>query len=453
MKSFIKRFFESSGSSIARKNGQYAITLATDLEQLFGQKELKLVFEADDVNEDTELVTHGSYVLNTIHAFLQDRGIKIVSKLPEKFKTSKDQIEEKIEVENGSIRSSRVKKEKTVDIIFNFKVTFLSDEKSEDIYSMGIDQRGTVFDSKSYYTDELIQNELIPQQQKGAIELTRKEAEQLFRQCLKAASQRAQEFGRSLQNDILKRLHRNITRIKGYYTAQIEELHRNQPSYEERRLMLEREYEHKLKEEIKNHQLRIVLKLLSYHVIERTETQIHLDLKPKRNDHAVTLQILYDNFSDQIDYGACPTCQAVMDKIIFTHDGMIGCSRCVLKCESCGSLFSDKVGTMTCEICDKHVCQQCLISCSQCGNKVCKEHVHACDVGNEMTCEHCLKKCSTCGKNLCDEHTFRCAATSEPICFEHRVICRGCRKIYSSNYVSRIKKKEKVCPSCATEFE
>jgi hypothetical protein len=450
MKTFVKTFFQRHDSKVSDRQNKLVVTLSEPLQKLFGQDILHLVFNAQDVDEDSELVTHGSYVINTIYNYLQDRGTKIVSRLEERYAPSKSGLEEKIQIENGTIQSSKIKKEKTLDILFNFKITYLSDEKSEDIVMLGIDRHGTVFDPKHYYTDAVMKNHLIPLQQKGPIELSKKELELRFRECLKAASAQAQEYGRTLQNDIFKRLHRNITRIKGYYTAQIEELHRNHPSYEERRLTIQREYEHKLKEEISNHKLRIVLKLLNYHLIERSEIEMVMKLRSKSFEMPLTA--VYDTFTGEMDYGACPSCHANMEKIIMAKDDKIACGHCAFTCSTCKKQYADVQHALSCGVCQNPICAHCVVQCASCQQSVCGAHSHVCAVGNEITCGNCLKHCGVCNMELCGEHTFHCATTHEPVCFEHRVICKGCRKIYSAAYVDQLKKNQKICPDCQTPF-
>jgi hypothetical protein len=451
MKLFLKHFFEIHQSRIKESGNRLSVQLSDELRQYFKQDELELVFDPNDVDEKSELVTHGSFVLNTVYNFLQDRGGKIVSRLEEKHKPTRDDLLKKIRVVNGSVHSLKSKKEWVVDILFNFKVTYLSDEKLEDIFTLGVDTHSAVFDAGAYYTDSVIGN-VQPLHQKGGIELSRKELEIQFRECLKAASERAQEYGKGLQNEILKRLHRNISRIKGFYTAQIQELHRNQPSYEEKRLHLDRELQHKLNEEIDNHKLRIVLKLLSYHIIERPEVLISAKLCPDSSKAEIMMNMVYDAYAGVLDFGTCPVCHSIMEKIVMSDDGKIGCSHCSFVCSTCHKHSSDVQHAAACVVCNDPLCANCQTECATCHQPVCDKHQHTCTVGDEMVCAQCVKSCGQCKRELCNDHTFHCHATQEALCFEHRVICSGCRKIFSPLYVQQLKKNERFCPDCRTPF-
>ena len=451
MKLFLKQFFQIYQSRTKESGNRLSVQLSEDLREYFKQDELELVFDPKDVDERSELVTHGSYVLNTVYNFLQDRGGKIVSRLEEKHKPSREELLDTIHIVNGDVRSLRSKKEWVVDILFNFKVTYLSDEKLEDIFTLGVDTHSAVFDASAYYTDTILKN-VLPLQQKGGIELSRKDLEIQFRECLKAASERAQEYGKGLQNEILKRLHRNISRINGFYTAQIQELHRNQPSYEEKRLHLERELQHKLKEEIDNHKLRIVLKLLSYHIIERPEIRIAVKLGPLSSKAEAIMDMVYDSYLGELDYGSCPVCRSNMEKIVISDEGKIGCSFCSFVCSTCGKQSSDVQHAAACVVCSQPLCANCQSECNTCHQPVCDKHHHVCAVGEEMVCASCVKSCGQCKKELCSDHTFHCHATQDTLCFEHRVICSGCRKIYSPRYVQQLKKSERFCPDCRTPF-
>lgn len=451
MKSFLKQFFEINRSEIKESANRLSVKLSGELREHFKQDALELVFDAQDVDEKSELVTHGSYVLNTVYSFLQDRGGKIVSRLEERYKPTKEELLSLLRIDNGKVASLKTKKEKAVDILFNFKVTYLSDEKMEDIFTLGVDTSGAVFESGDYYTPAVMKD-VVPLQQKGSMDISRKEIEIQFRECLKAASDKAQEYGKTLQNEILKRLHRNIARIKGYYTAQVQELHRNQPSYEEKRIHLEREQERKLKEEIDNHKLRIVLKLLSYHIIERSEVRISAKFESPLSRSESALEMVYDPYQGVMDFGSCPVCHSNMERIILSDDGKIGCSHCSYACSTCKKHYTDLQHASSCSVCNDPLCTRCLTLCTTCRQPVCEKHQHVCSVGNELICATCLTVCKVCNRELCTDHTFTCHATHETVCFEDRVICKGCRKIYSPNYVRQLKKNAAFCPECRTPF-
>ncbi len=445
MKTIIRDFFISHGAELTESGEKFIIKLPELLQKDFGQETLELVFDPQYVDEKTELVTHGSYVLHVIHRYLQDFGIKIVSRLPEKFSPEKDVLASKIKVQNGKALSLKTKKLKNIDVLFNFKATYLSDEKAEDIISVATDPNGVVFDPAEYY-NEAVLNKLISLQQKGAIEITHKEIELYFRECLKTASSRAKQYGQSLQDEILKRLHRNVTRLKGYYGAQIEEVNRGQPSYEEKRIGYEREYQSKLKEEIENHRLRIVLKLISYHIIERTDIEIFFDLEHS-DKSKIPMKALFDSFTGKIDHGSCPSCKQLITNYLLLGSSKMACDRCVFICSKCKTIYPDKNRARHCVTCSTPICDKCLAPCQSCGNAICDAHTTVCHVGKELLCEDCKMACEVCATPLCKDHSFECSATKAPVCFEHRIICKGCRKIYSKKFVDGLKKK-KICPTC-----
>jgi hypothetical protein len=448
MKDFVQNFFLYNNSPIRNDGDSLIVELDPVLQPVFNQERLKIVFDPRHVTEDTDLVTHGSFILNTIYGYLEDRGNKVVSRLREKFKPDRGDILKKIPIENGHISQVRIKKERTVDILFNFKISYLSDEKTEEIYQLGVDRHGVVFDALSYYTDTVVQNDLEPLSQLGGIDISRKDIDIQFRECLKVVSSRAQSHAKSLQNEILKRMHRNISRIKGYYMAQIEELHRNQPTYEEKRLTIEREYAHKLQEEILKHKLRAVIKLINFHVVERNEYDIFISVINKHTREEQELKIVFDSFTNEVDLGVCPSCQAVMETIVVTTNNTIACKHCSYHCTRCKKRFGDLQHAYQCEICGDQLCTDCVTVCSVCKKPVCEKHSDLCDIGNELVCSECLKSCSVCRKAICHEHTFYCSATNAPVCYEHRIICRNCRKIYSVQFIRNNKKGVSLCPAC-----
>ncbi len=451
MKEFVESFFRTYGAEVEACNGEIVVQLRDELRDLFEQDALRLVFDARDVDEDSELVTHGGYILSAIHSFLQDKGVKVIGRLPDRHPFDRDEMKPSLIVQGGRITDFRAKKDRTADCVFYFKVTFLSDEKSEKLYAVGTDRHGALFDAEEYYTDDVILKDIVPLAQKGSIDLTRKDIEKLFRDCLKSASERARSEAAELQREVLQRLHRSVTRIKGYYTAQIQELHRNQSGYEDRRLAIEREQQHKLSEEISNHRIRIVLKLINLHIVERTETLVTLTVQPAHGD-PVEHVVQFDHFTGLLDYGTCPSCRMAMDTLVLTEAGEIACPKCTTTCHACGRISRDLHRVAVCQICERPTCDRCAHACTQCGKRICADHAHACAIGHEISCDECNTQCEECGKPLCKEHVFVCAASGASVCFEHRVICTKCRRVYSSRTVARLKKSERICTGCGTSL-
>lgn len=451
IKQFVTDFFEATSSAMEETDGVLEVRLSDELQEVFRQPVLRLVFDPHDVSEDTELVCHGSYVLNAIHQYLQDRGAKTVSRLRDKYKTTPEEIQKLIRIENGAVTNVRLKKIKTVDLIFNFKASFLSDEKSEEIYRIGIDRHGVIFQADAYYRDEQMKDDMTSLTQLSAVDVSRKAVESHFRDCLKAASGQARMHAKSIQNDILKRLHRNIARIKGYYSAQIEELHRNQPTYEEKRVAIEREYRHKLSEEIANHRLRIVLKLINMQIVERSETDVHIRFRQHGSVSERPYQLIFDTYTGELDYGACPMCQASMEVLVVTGDLQVACQHCSYTCSHCGKISGNRERSQQCHNCGSQLCPECVILCRDCKKPACNEHADLCAIGNEWVCSDCMRSCSVCGKILCSEHAFVCAKSNQPVCYEHRLICKHCRKVFSSEVIKKTGQGVK-CPSCKVSW-
>jgi hypothetical protein len=447
IKQFVIDFFMVTNSVWREQSGVLEVELSDELKPVFNQPSLRLVFDPHDVSEDSELVCHGSYVLNTIHQYLQTHGAKTVSRLIDKYKPTDDDIHNLIRIENGTITKLKLKKIKTVDLLFNFKASFLSDEKSEEIYRIGVDRHGVVFQADQYYRDEMMKADMTSLSQIGTMDVSRKDVESHFRDCLKAASEQSKSHAKSIQNDILKRLHRNIARIKGYYAAQIEELHQNQPSYEEKRIAIEREYDHKLKEEISNHRLRIVLKLINMQIVERSEFEIQIKYTQRGSLSERPYQLIYDTYTGELDYGLCPLCQASMETIVITHDLQVACQHCSYTCTQCGKHSGEIQRAYHCHQCNEVLCPDCVTVCHDCKQPACGDHSDLCAIGNEWVCSGCKKHCSVCNKTLCAEHAFICSKTNQTVCYEHRIICKHCRKIFSTSAIKKSDPKPK-CPSC-----
>ena len=441
IKNFIKRFFELNNQQITESKPGFKVSLDPAMQQVFQKETLNLVFDVKEVDEQSELVTYGSSVLNHTYLYLQSKGEKIVSRLPRKHKILKKALVKQLKVLNASLANAKLKNVKHVDIILNFKISYLSDEKSEELYSIGIDHNNALFDPAVYYDIESIYHDLEPLDRKS-ISFSASQLENQFKVCLKDVAAYAQKRAKNLQDDMLKRLHRDVSRLKSFYYGQIEEMNQTQPGYERKRITFEREYQHKLRDEVNNHRLRVILKLVSYHLVERSDIDAILDLEVNKKP-TDSLTVSFDCFTGELDYGSCPTCATNMEHIVVDQALKIGCPSCTYTCSSCNKITADLHQRDTCHVCHELICPSCFATCSDCGKTCCPKHTVSCKIGREVVCADCSEECSVCKAALCADHAFHCALSGSAVCFEHKIACRKCRRVFAPEAV-----KSKECPEC-----
>lgn len=455
IRDFVVAFFESRDASVLSENGRLIVHLPDDLKEAFGKPKLDLVFNSRDIDEDSELVTHGGYVLSKIHGLLQGKGQKVVSALSERFPFDAPSIRKQIVVKRGSVSAFKGKRLNSVDILFNFKITYLSDEKIEEMHSVVIDKYGNIFQPYDYYHSE----DIVPKTEKKSGKVTRKYIENSFRECARHVSEYAKTEGARHKNEILQRLHKNISRLKGYYEAQIEEISPTNPQYEQKRALHVGEYEKKLAEEIENHGMKIVLSLVSYQIIERTDIECRLEITGevagKRRKTPYTHTALFDPYSGTFDLGLCAACSAPASELVVTDGNALACSHCAYACSSCLSTYSRfRINPSACKTCGSEMCEGCAARCFDCGQPVCPEHSKVCGVGQEVICGDCASHCQVCEKELCEDHSFICSSTGDRICFEHKFICKTCRRVFSQSFIKTKRKKaleDNLCPACSRQ--
>ena len=444
MKEFVKKYFQAHSAELSDHDGHLQVTLTPELQEVFKQNELRLVFDVNDVDESSELVTHGSFVLNSIYQQLQPRGEKVVSQLEQRLKPTLSRLRRQIVVRNAAIASITPVIAHNQDLIFNFKISYVSDERNEEIRSVGIDRHGAAFDPEQYYFDK-DRRPVLASRSRKEFRLPRSRIELLYKQCLKETAQAAKVQATQLQDEVLKRLHNSITRIKGYYESQISELNDSNPSYESRRLVLDREFRHKLTEEINNHRIRIILKLLSYQVIERTDSDVTISIRCP-DGHVIEVFTSFDTFTGLLSLGNCMECGSKQEEIVVARGHTVGCPTCVFECAGCHEPVAELQRRALCHCCEKPVCPTCVLICTDCHKAVCPEDMLSCAVGRELTCRACAEPCGICGDSLCKDHAFHCAKTREPICHKHRIVCSACRSIFSPNLFQG--SSGPVCPNC-----
>lgn len=436
MKEFIVDFFKSYGSRVKEQDHVLRIDLSPELTTYFQRPTLQLVFNSQYLSPETELVTHGSYIFNLIYDLLKDRGVKTFLKLPRRVSslergrrgstTPKASLED-IQFCNGELIHKRTQRTYQVDWYFNFKITYWFDEKIEETYALKVNSQGILTRCPDPFSELCwMQGEL--NGQKSRPPLSRDKIRRLYERCLAEVQAYAREQSTKLQEKLMERLYKNLSRLEVYYRQSQDEITGTDERQREKKLeLLQQEYRLKVEEELDNHQIQILISLINFCSVQTPVLYRRFLLRAYGKEEELVL--VKNLFSGKVEYPICSSCGTPLHIA-----GMCGlrahitCNKCLSHCQECDQDVCSSCGIHACEYCQIEVCQDCRRICNECGKWFCNQHVLGCRLCKIEFCETCAETCQVCGWTVCGRHLIRCAVCEEKICSRCKTSCSHCEE-------------------------
>ncbi|KAA3605660.1 MAG: hypothetical protein DWQ06_03315 [Calditrichaeota bacterium] len=437
MKDFIQHFFEARNCKVQDVKNRLLVELTPELQTEFRSEKLHLAFTSKSLTENSELVTHGSYIPTKILSILSEEGQKVVGKLPSQNTLSKKAFQESLSTKSSEIKKLTRTTKLNYELIFNFKATFVSDEKFDELYSVKL------FEEKAKVSKiEFVKNEKVEElthRDSGVISEAEIEAKLFF------ATETLQNYltkrTSEIEKEVLKRLYENLKRLKSYYGEQIAAFRRSSvPGTDEKAEFIEMELKKKKIEEVKNHSLKVELQLISFQLLERKV--YHFDFHLKSSTLEKNISASFDTFNGKLTYPTCEGCGEQTSKIELCDSKHLLCPNCLSVCEKCGEMACRSCGVETCSVSGEILCQNCQKICDSCGQATCDNHSHFSQEENELICENCLIVCKNCQSKVSIDHAGGCSVSNESFFCENCLnVCSKCQKQYLKNY-------EKECTHC-----
>ena len=437
MRAFVRDFFTAFGADVVKDTPtRLCVRLSDDLREHFGVNAMSLVFQAKHADEGMELVTHGSYVMDMIHSVLQDHGWKTFVSLPSRHGLTARDAAKLVSPEACTIGPFRRRKTLQAEVHFHIKVSYQSDEKIEEIVSVRVTEDGGSGPGLSPG-----QIAKLDAQPTSRGRLSKAKILERFRTAIEYVERQAQQRGAEVHGDMLKRLYRNVTRIKGYYERQIDEAARrsSDPNAADGATALEEEMHMKLREQAENHQLRVVLKLVNLCVLERPVAKLTATLARGRSTADYTL--LFDQVDGSLALPQCPECERDMRRPALCDAGHLVCAKCLATCSQCGGTICNRCGVADCRVCEQRLCTSCASRCTSCAQYVCAHHLRACGACGRRVCPECSDACVACGKPTCSDHLRECAACGGRVCHNCQTTCAACGQVFCRTH-------KEVCGVC-----
>lgn len=283
---------------------------------------------------------------------------------------------------------------------FNFKVTFLSDEKQEQIISVVLDVQGGYAVRDAELLDRLVSFEtetafshmaVAPPRWQGAGDV-------LAPATLQALLSRAVAAAEGLLTDRLAALHTRTqrflvldrARLEDYYDSLEHDLKQRLARIEttevERRRNAESKLEAlaaersaKLADSLARHQIRVELEL--FNALLTIQPKIMLPIAIANRRVTVTRFAIWNPLIHRLQPLVCDVCEQPGEDLHLCTGGHLAHHRCLApQCIECnrtyGQLCADQM--LVCVVCEQPVCRASLRVCPVCGRGTCAEHQTLC---------------------------------------------------------------------------
>jgi hypothetical protein len=463
MKDYTADFFTYFGCTLHQDGNVLSVELTPELAQHFGKSTLRLVFHPEHLEEQAELVTHGSYIINRIYDLLKFSGEKVSVTLPKRQKTkarkelsTSDLLPTGI---NCVITKQRSREIRKTDVYIIFRITYYSDEKIEEMIIVGMDfERNLQVNTEFPYPPEILKDAV-----SSRFPFTRKQTQEIYDRCLEQASIYAEKQALKHQEKLGEHFHESITRLEAYYQQMIEEVPVLEENREDYIRQLQDEYEIKTADELKNCQVQVSIAPISFCTItipfrryRYTFRTSELEskgyrAKSKRQAQAalnrsfpsvhvspeVTVDIYHNLFSGELIYPRCESCGREMKQIgVCEVNSHLVCHNCLVECHECGTHLCRDCGIEVCFECGEWVCHQCSKQCHICGERYCTRHLQGCLICREHFCLQCAETCEVCGKPVGKIHLTACEISYKLVCPACMSVCSCCRKQVCQSFIS-----------------
>ncbi|MCW8965399.1 MAG: hypothetical protein OQK82_01735 [Candidatus Pacearchaeota archaeon] len=385
----IEKFFLNLKADITKKENALIVTnVPANFEKFYGKKSpYEFVFDKTHKTQTNELIENSHFLLKTISNFLDNSGKTTLLKI--QFNFDKENIKNKIKLNNCQIEKLIPKKKHNFFFRFTFHTTFqYLNEKEKMINEIYIYNNEIINGNLSNYNIiEGSTKEVILPEIKEPYTLAKEKLKELINPKTISISQ-----------ELSKKLDKEINRINSHFEIVKQELHTKNPDQkttQEKQEELNLDKQRELDIEKQRHSLNLGTKLFNTTLIYYPVFTYDCFLKNHKNKRIIELS--FDPLLEKTKEIFCESCKQKTPEIFFCSSGHISCKNCFTKCESCTQPYCKKCVKTICTECNKKICKNCSIRCFSCGNTICKTHATKDKISGRYFCRKCLKSCERCG--------------------------------------------------------
>ncbi len=409
------------------RHGALHVTLTPELAEHFGKPDLQLVFSAAHVSPYHDLMAYGSRSFDRLVGYITNHGSLIRRTLPDQYPDlALRGLPPGLTLVNCQTTRVTTRRSGRLLCQFNFHLSFRADDKREELFAVAIDETGQVV---SDWSALLEQSQPAPDaQEPPRLDTLVTLAEEARRRAVYYADQQCA----TIEQEILPRLHKTLSRLVSYYEEQALEIQERSDEpwrAEEQRGELRADLQRKMAEEIENHRLRVTVTLFSMAQLEEPVWEHVLHLRQQPDSDTVRLPVARNLFTGVLEPPVCHVCDQPTLAVGLCANGHVTCADCLARCHACQRDLCLDCGLQGCSTCKELLCAGCAVVCHACGQWACAEHSGRCPVCQETTCFTCQDVCAGCGVRQCRGHLVADhLAAAHLLCSRCAVICPHCAR-------------------------
>lgn len=476
IRDFVIDFFLANGAQLLETSGQVMrfrltnwLQEALDLEK----EEVSLAFPPlGDLSHDVEPVLPGSPLLSTMVELAKKKGktANLLLVPDEDVENEYERSVARMRFQNAEVSRGDVELIPVPYILFNFVVTFMSDEKREEFRGILVElSTGRIRLDHDIWFNRVNFQDL---RSKG-IEVEPWKIEEMYTSACQQLACEMEEKAKDFEKEAYGRLAREISRIDAYYETRKREVREGIRTAEERVVeafykkrraedaedeVLEEEYNayrqevevlkeraekdiktldderrRRISEEKDKYSPRSEVRLINSAFV--TLLEFHETLTLRTSPVTRKVELIFDLASKELTDVLCDRCGAKLETAYLCGGGHLVCPDCTNICKICGRAMCSDCYMVRCQVCNGLICKACSRRCAACGLITCKEHSHACGECGEEICEECTFVCEVCGENFCGAHVSICSKCGKPVCSEHGEVCIVCGEVFCTDYI------------------
>jgi len=355
---------------------------------------LSFDFDVAKQHEGSELVTYGSYFLDRVFDLASHRGLTCKRHIIDEDVETRNlpqKLKDKIVFRN--CRAAFVSNAHIIYhyMLFNFKVSYISDERVDRIVRVLINLNTGHVDNdmlkaieSAFFTDDSHINYTVAEI---------RPIDDAYHAATLALEEQIQPTIHEFNGKIRRRLADEKKRIMEYYDQTDSELNlkrdrlvqsgRNEglKSIEDKLHLSQIERQRRLNEIEEKNALKVSVMLFSASQI--SQTKIRNEYSVKRGKVERNAYVVWNPALNSVEPLICEICDSETTKVDLCSNSHLGCTICVRTCSVCATHLCTDCGMTGCAVCGDPLCDDCKTVCENCGDVLCQKHVESCTCKEE----------------------------------------------------------------------
>jgi len=407
IRNFVTNSLNGIGAVTEFLSYNYAEALIPDdLSDYFeGENYFKLAFDFDVArrHEDAEFVTYGSYFLDRLTYVARQQGLagkRHISSGEIDIQSVERKLRGKVIFRGCKGAFLAAKPMLYHYALFNFKVSYISDDKLEEIHKVLVNLNTNLVDEAM--SDELESSILIDKPDIGYPPEEVCSINEAYQVATTYLEERIQPKIEELEGTLKGRLGPQKKQVEEYYetlAAELEERRERVKSdpekakvFDEKLQVNEIDKQRRLRELEDKSRLSVSLLLFNGFLISQYKARGRYRVSRGKTER--DLFVAWNPILNEIDHIACEKCRKGMTDSgwesrgfserkratvqLCYHCGSIGCEDCIEECSQCKTCTCRECELANCVVCDKPLCKDCKIVCADCGDTICEKHLESC---------------------------------------------------------------------------